>query len=100
MPSPIHHALFPTTIGAVGVAWSERGLVALALPERDEAATEQRLIAKSHSIAKAEPPQPIADAFVRSPLFGRKLFADWSGRHFWTGLRDPAVSQLIGDWPA
>jgi methylated-DNA-[protein]-cysteine S-methyltransferase len=64
MPSPIHHALFPTTIGAVGVAWSERGLVALALPERDEAATEQRLIAKSHSIAKAEPPQPIADAIA------------------------------------
>jgi methylated-DNA-[protein]-cysteine S-methyltransferase len=60
----IHHALFPTAIGAVGVAWSARGLVALALPERDDAATEKRLIAKSHSAGKAAPPQPIADAIA------------------------------------
>ena len=60
----IHHTLFPTAIGAVGVAWSTRGLVALALPERDEAATEKRLIAKSHSAGKAAPPQAIADAIA------------------------------------
>jgi methylated-DNA-[protein]-cysteine S-methyltransferase len=60
----IHHALFPTTIGTVGVAWSERGLVALALPEHDEAATEKRLIAKSHSTGKAEPPEKIVDAIA------------------------------------
>jgi methylated-DNA-[protein]-cysteine S-methyltransferase len=58
----IHHALFPTAIGPCGVAWSERGLVALALPERDEAATEKRLRAKSHSAGKAAPPPEIAQA--------------------------------------
>jgi methylated-DNA-[protein]-cysteine S-methyltransferase len=36
--------------------------VALALPERDEAATEKRLRGKSHSAGKAEPPPEIAQA--------------------------------------
>jgi len=58
----IHHALFPTAIGPCGVAWSERGLVALALPERDEAATEKRVRGKSHSVGRAEPPPDIARA--------------------------------------
>jgi methylated-DNA-[protein]-cysteine S-methyltransferase len=64
LTAEIHHTLFPTAIGAVGVAWSERGLVALALPERDEAATEKRLIAKSRSAGKAVPPSAIADAIA------------------------------------
>ncbi|MPZ58983.1 MAG: methylated-DNA--[protein]-cysteine S-methyltransferase [Rhizobiales bacterium] len=60
----IHHTLFPTAIGTCGVAWSEHGLTALALPERDEAATEKRLIAKSHSAGKAAPPRSGADAIA------------------------------------
>jgi methylated-DNA-[protein]-cysteine S-methyltransferase len=60
----IHHALFPTAIGACGVAWSERGLTALALPERDEATTETRLRAKSHSAGRADPPPGIAQAIA------------------------------------
>ena len=56
----VHHALFETTIGTCGVAWSAQGLVALALPERDAAATEQRLVRKAHSVGKATPPRPIA----------------------------------------
>jgi methylated-DNA-[protein]-cysteine S-methyltransferase len=38
--------------------------VALALPERDEAATEKRLRGKSHSVGGAEPPPAIAQAIV------------------------------------
>jgi methylated-DNA-[protein]-cysteine S-methyltransferase len=60
----IHHILFPTAIGPCGVAWSEHGLVALALPERDEAATEKRLRAKSRSAGSAEPPAEIAQAIA------------------------------------
>jgi methylated-DNA-[protein]-cysteine S-methyltransferase len=60
----IHHAVFPTAIGPVGVAWSERGLTALALPERDTAATEKRLRAKSTSVGPAEPPPHIAQAIA------------------------------------
>lgn len=62
--APIHHTLFPTAIGTCGVAWSARGLVAIALPERDEAATEKRLRAKSRSAGKAEPPPEIAQAIT------------------------------------
>ena len=62
--SAIHHALFETAIGTCGVAWSARGLVALALPERDAAATEKRLIAKSASAGKAAPPPEIAQAIA------------------------------------
>jgi methylated-DNA-[protein]-cysteine S-methyltransferase len=62
--SAIHHTLFPTAIGACGVAWSSRGLVALALPERDEAATEKRLRAKSHSAGRADPPPEVAQVIT------------------------------------
>lgn len=61
----IHHALFPTAIGTCGVAWSEHGLVALALPERDAVATEKRLRAKSNSAGAAEPPPAIAQAIAQ-----------------------------------
>jgi methylated-DNA-[protein]-cysteine S-methyltransferase len=52
----IHHCLFDTAIGPCGVAWSERGLTALQLPEADRAATERRLTAKSASSGAADPP--------------------------------------------
>src|ERR1043166_3243104 len=52
----VHHCLFDTAIGPCGVAWSERGLTALQLPEADRAATERRLTAKSASAGAADPP--------------------------------------------
>lgn len=55
----VHHHLFDTAIGVCGVAWSERGLVAVQLPERDSVATGRRLAAKSGSAGAAEPPQAI-----------------------------------------
>lgn len=58
----VHHHVFDTAIGVCGVAWSERGLVAVQLPERDRATTERRLVAKSRSVGTAEPPPAIADA--------------------------------------
>jgi methylated-DNA-[protein]-cysteine S-methyltransferase len=38
-----YYALFETAIGTCGVAWSERGLTRLQLPESDRHATEGRL---------------------------------------------------------
>jgi len=35
----MHYRLFDTAIGACGIAWSERGLTRLALPEADRGAT-------------------------------------------------------------
>ena len=37
-------ALFETAIGACGIAWSETGIFALQLPERDLARTQTRLL--------------------------------------------------------
>lgn len=53
------HHVFDTAIGPCGVAWSERGLVAVQFPEQDRALTERRLIAKSHSIGAAAPPPAV-----------------------------------------
>lgn len=38
------YALFETSIGRCGIAWSERGIACLQLPERDAAATQARLL--------------------------------------------------------
>ena len=46
LPSELHH-VFGTCLGPCGIAWSERGVTRLQLPERTPAATEHRLRARS-----------------------------------------------------
>jgi methylated-DNA-[protein]-cysteine S-methyltransferase len=58
-----HHCLFDTAIGPCGIAWSERGLTGVHLPEADRARTEQRLAAKVASAGAAEPP-PWVNALI------------------------------------
>ena len=36
-------ALFPTAVGTCAIVWSQRGIAAVRLPEKDEAATEARV---------------------------------------------------------
>lgn len=50
------HAVFSTAIGSVGIAWSEKGLVAVQLPERDEHMTEERLAHRAASTPAVPPP--------------------------------------------
>ena len=54
--APIHHHVFDTAIGACGVAWNVRGLVAVQLPDASRAATERRLAARALSAGAADPP--------------------------------------------
>jgi methylated-DNA-[protein]-cysteine S-methyltransferase len=49
------YSLFDTAIGTCGVAWSERGLTRLQLPESDRDATEKRLSARAASATQAMP---------------------------------------------
>jgi methylated-DNA-[protein]-cysteine S-methyltransferase len=58
------YCLFATDFGPVGVAWSERGLTYLQLPEADTAATEARLSRRAGSSQRATPPSPVAQAIV------------------------------------
>jgi methylated-DNA-[protein]-cysteine S-methyltransferase len=57
-------ALFDTAIGACGVAWGPRGVIGVQLPERDEAATRNRLARRFPEAREAATPpevQQIAD---------------------------------------
>ena len=54
--------VFDTAMGPCGVAWSERGLTRLQLPEADRQATEKRL---RTGRTPAEPPPNIRDAIAQ-----------------------------------
>jgi methylated-DNA-[protein]-cysteine S-methyltransferase len=60
MQASTHHHIFETALGPCGVAWNERGLTGVQLPEASPAATERRLAAKTASAGAAEPPPAIA----------------------------------------
>ena len=48
--------LLPTAIGTCGIAWRGDVIVAVALPEADEAATERRMRRAVAGVERAEPP--------------------------------------------
>jgi len=58
----IGHALFPTALGLCGVAWSDSGVCALQLPERDEASLRARLL--RGGAAPEREPSPEAQAAI------------------------------------
>jgi methylated-DNA-[protein]-cysteine S-methyltransferase len=55
--STISFTLFDTAIGRCAIAWSERGIVAMQLPEATDAATRARML-KRHREAREAPPPP------------------------------------------
>jgi methylated-DNA-[protein]-cysteine S-methyltransferase len=57
-PARTHYRLFDTAIGPCGIAWSERGLARLQLPESDRSTTERRL-KKAGAGASASTQAPI-----------------------------------------
>ena len=54
-------SLFPTSLGACGIAWTGEKVVATNLPEGSEAATAARLVRRAGA-AKGEPPRAIREA--------------------------------------
>jgi methylated-DNA-[protein]-cysteine S-methyltransferase len=59
--------LFDTAIGWCGVAWSDRGLVGVQLPEARKAETRERMLQRFPAAAEAPPPPEIqlaTDAIV------------------------------------
>ena len=56
------YALFPTPIGHCGVAWSERGLTGVQLPEQDEAATRARMRRRFPQCSEAIAPPQVQEA--------------------------------------
>ena len=42
-PIPTGHAVFETALGFIGIAWNDKGLTRLCLPQRERASVERRL---------------------------------------------------------
>ena len=62
--NPRGFALFDTAIGACGVAWSERGVVGVQLPEKSRAAARSRLARRFPGAEEAAPPPKVARAIA------------------------------------
>ena len=71
----VRYCLFDTALGTVGVAWSERGLTRLQLPESTRAATERRLRGRSADASAGEPPPRVGQAMraVERYLAGKRV---------------------------
>jgi len=58
-------AIFETAIGTCGIAWSDGGIVAVQLPERDEGATRSRLAKRCDGAREMPPPSDVQRAIDR-----------------------------------
>lgn len=57
-------ALFDTAVGVCAVIWNQRGIVGVQLPERDAAATRERVCKRFFGAREAEPPESVARAIA------------------------------------
>ena len=56
------YTTFDAEIGTSGIAWSERGIVGVQLPEKTEAATRARMLRRFPDAVEQQPPPEIASA--------------------------------------
>ena len=59
---PVSYTLFETSIGSMGVAWTDAGISWIQLPEETPKKTEARLRAKAPLAKRAAPPPAIVKA--------------------------------------
>jgi len=52
-------AMFGTTVGECGIAWSDRGVIGFQLPEGDESATRRRMLTRFADAREAVPPSDV-----------------------------------------
>ncbi|MES2951709.1 MAG: methylated-DNA--[protein]-cysteine S-methyltransferase [Pseudomonadota bacterium] len=64
MAATLAYALFPSTLGHCGIAWSMQGLTGVQLPEQDEAATRARMGRRFPQCGEAEPPHHVQEAIA------------------------------------
>jgi len=61
-PGELRAAFFDTAIGRLGIAWSDRGVVGVQLPESTEAATRSRMRRRFPEATEMQPPATIQAA--------------------------------------
>jgi methylated-DNA-[protein]-cysteine S-methyltransferase len=76
--SHVHYCLFATAIGECGIAWSERGVIKVALPEGERTATERRLKGRAVGASAADPPEPIRRVIVDIQRYAQGGQVDFS----------------------
>lgn len=86
--------LFDTPIGPCGIAWAERGIVGLQLPEASEAKTRARLLRRFPHAREAEPTPLIRDAIERIVALLEGGSADLSGIELNTDRLSPFQKQV------
>ena len=62
--SALSYCLFDTAIGACAIAWGERGLKGLQLPEADAARTRTRMARRYPDAVEAPPPDEVLEAIA------------------------------------
>ena len=75
---PEHYCLFDTAIGPCGVAWSERGLTRVQLPEANRDSTERRLKARSGGTHTDDPPLQIKQLIAEIQRYATGERVDFS----------------------
>jgi methylated-DNA-[protein]-cysteine S-methyltransferase len=60
----VSFALFDAAIGRCGIAWSERGIVTVLLPDRNDAALRVRLLRRHPDAHEASPPDEVAQTIA------------------------------------
>ncbi len=71
-------ALFDTAIGRCGIAWGERGIAGVQLPEAGEAETRARMLRRFPSAGEAAPPAEMRQAIERMASLLRGEASDLS----------------------
>ncbi len=71
-------ALFESKIGRCGIAWTDQGVVALALPGARDSATRAHLLARCPEATEQPPPRPVARAIknIERLLSGERVSFD------------------------
>jgi methylated-DNA-[protein]-cysteine S-methyltransferase len=76
---PTCYALFDTVIGRCGIAWSDRGIAAVQLPEQDARKTRARLLRRRPEAREAVPPPDVQRAIDGIVALLRGEASDLSG---------------------
>lgn len=77
-PAAIGHAVFETALGFMGVAWSDKGLTRLCLPQTSRDGVERRLLRLDGAIPAGNRPQWIAELIAAIRAYAAGETVDFS----------------------
>src|SRR5438105_9172093 len=73
------HAVLETVIGFMGIAWSEKGLIRLCLPERSREAVERRLMRHAGISASTAQPSWVVELIASIKAYAAGEDVDFTG---------------------